>query len=66
MDYTAQLIEEFHIWSARPQLQLEYAARARLLGDTATAQHHLREAHEQFTAMGASGHAARLAKQLGL
>jgi hypothetical protein len=58
------LIEEFHTWSARPQLHLEYAERARLLGDTATALHHRREAHQQFTAMGATGHAARLAKEL--
>jgi hypothetical protein len=37
-----------------------------VLGDTAAAQHHLLEAHQLFTAMGATGHAARLAQELGL
>jgi hypothetical protein len=48
----------------RPRLHLEYAERARLLGDNATYQHHLREAHQLFTAMGATGHAERISRQL--
>jgi len=37
-----------------------------VLGDDAAALHELREAHRLNAAMGASGHAARLARELGL
>jgi hypothetical protein len=37
-----------------------------VLGDEAAALHELREAHRLYAAMGASGHAARLARELGL
>jgi hypothetical protein len=38
---------------------------ARLVGDAATHQRELRAAHQLFTAMGATGHAERLTKELG-
>ncbi len=42
------------------------AANARLRGDEADAEHRLRQAHRLYTAMGATGHAERLAGELGL
>ncbi len=44
---------------------LESAALAYLAGDAITRQRALREAHRVFTAIGATGHAERLASQLG-
>ena len=44
----------------------EHAALARLLGDEETYRDKLREAHRLYTEMGATGHAKRLAKELGL
>jgi len=44
---------------------LERAALARLTGDAAASQRALREAHRVFTAIGATGHAARLVPELG-
>jgi hypothetical protein len=42
------------------------AGLARLLGDEAAHKRELREAHRLFVDMGATGHAKRLAKELGL
>jgi tetratricopeptide (TPR) repeat protein len=49
-----------------PFIHEERAALARLLGDEATHQRELREAHRLFTEMDATGHAARVAQELGL
>jgi tetratricopeptide (TPR) repeat protein len=50
---------EPHILEARAEL-------ARALGDEATYKRQLREAHRLFVEIGATGHAKRLAKELGL
>ena len=42
----------------------ERAALALLLGDGAGRARYLRDAHRLFTAMGATGHAERIAKEL--
>jgi hypothetical protein len=49
-----------------PQFLVERAALARLRGDEVDAQRDLREAYRLFVEMGATGHAARLATELGL
>ena len=66
LERAAQLIEDLHFWSLRPRLHLEYAERARLLGDEATRQHELCMAHRFFTEMGATGYAQRLTGVLGI
>jgi len=52
------------VW--QPSIHVERATLAQLRGDDATCQRELREAHRLFTEMGATGHAERLAKELGL
>jgi len=49
-----------------PFVHEERAQLARLVGDAATCQRELHEAHQLFSAMGATGHAERLATELGL
>ena len=49
-----------------PRIHEERAELARLLSDDATCKRELREAHRLFVEMGATGHAERLAKELGL
>jgi class 3 adenylate cyclase/tetratricopeptide (TPR) repeat protein len=51
--------------SFRPLLFLERAEMARFAGAAAAREHALREAHRLFVAIGATGHAARLAAELG-
>ncbi len=60
------LVEETGGRSQQPFIHEERADLARLTGDDATHQRELREAHRLFTKMGATGHAERLAKELGL
>ncbi len=48
-----------------PQFLVERAELARLRGDESERLHRLREAHRLFTEMGATGHAKRLARELG-
>jgi len=60
------LVEETGGRSQEPFIHEERANLARLTGDDATYQLELREAHRLFTEMGATGHAQRLAKELGL
>ena len=47
-----------------PMVIEERARLARLTGDDAAAERELREAHRLYEEMGATGHAARLAKEL--
>ncbi len=47
-----------------PDLMVERARLAQLIGDDATSQRHLREAQSLFTEMGATGHAERVAREL--
>jgi tetratricopeptide (TPR) repeat protein len=49
-----------------PLILLERAELARLLGDDTTWERGLHEAHRLFTEMGATGHAERVARELGL
>jgi tetratricopeptide (TPR) repeat protein len=60
------LVEETGARTQEPFIHEERAQLARLTGDDATHQRELREAHRLFTEMGATGHAERLAKELGL
>jgi hypothetical protein len=53
-------------WRYMPELSEVRAELARALGHMHESQHHLRDAHRLYVAMGATGHAARLAKELGL
>jgi hypothetical protein len=41
------------------------AALAQALGDSMAREHHLREARRLYTEMGATGHARRIAEELG-
>jgi hypothetical protein len=52
--------------SYEPFLHVERAELARLIGDEATRQEGLREAHRLFTEIGAPIRAAEVAKELGL
>ncbi len=52
------------VW--QPFIHVEHATLARLRGDDATRERELQEAHRLFTEMGATGHAERVAKELGL
>ncbi len=61
-----ELIEELGARVYRPQVCEERAELARLRGDEAARDRELREAHRLFTEMGATGHAERLARELGL
>ncbi len=49
-----------------PRIDLETAELARLRGDDAARERALRKAHRSFTEIGATGHAERMAKELGL
>ena len=60
------IVQETGAKGLEPFIHEERAALARLLGDDATCQRELREAHRLFTEVEATGHAARLAKELGL
>jgi tetratricopeptide (TPR) repeat protein len=60
------LVEETGGRSQQPFIHEELAQLARLTGDDAACQRELHEAHRLFTEMGATGHAERLAKELGL
>ena len=53
---------EAHVFT--PQVHVERAALARVLGDEATRQRELREAHRLFTDMGATARAEQVAREL--
>jgi adenylate cyclase len=58
------LVEETGARVYEPLIHVERAALAHLQGELVTRQHELREAHRLFTAMGATGHAERISRQL--
>jgi tetratricopeptide (TPR) repeat protein len=58
------VIEQTEARAYTPQIHVERAELARLLGDEAAYQRELREAHRLFTEMGATGHAKRISHQL--
>jgi hypothetical protein len=61
-----RLIEEIGAESFRPQLHEEHGRIADLYGDIAVRDRELAEAHRLYVAMGATGHAERLAKEIAL
>jgi hypothetical protein len=60
-----RLVEDTKAESYRPFIHEERASLASLLGDDAARARELREAHRLFIDMSATGHAERLAKELG-
>jgi adenylate cyclase len=62
----ATLVEEMGARGYEPLLCVEHAELARLCGDAAGRERELREAHRLFSEMGGTGHAERLARELGL
>jgi hypothetical protein len=62
----ALLIQETGARSYEPFLHEVYAQLAGLAGEDASREQELRDANRLFTEMGASGHAARLANELGI
>ena len=64
LDAAERLIEETGAESLRPHLHEERGRLAELRGDTATRDRELAEAHRLYVAIGADGHAARLAKEI--
>jgi hypothetical protein len=58
------LADEAGVRCEQPFILEARAELARLRGDDAEAEHHLREAHRQYTEMGATGHAERLKSEL--
>ena len=65
LDRAQALVQSTGARSYEPQIYVERARLAALRADAADAQQRLREAHRLFAAMGATGHAERLAKELG-
>jgi tetratricopeptide (TPR) repeat protein len=61
-----ELVEQTGARAYEPQIREERGKLARLLGDEATCERELREAHRLFVEIGAMGHAKRLATELGL
>jgi hypothetical protein len=66
LDAAAALAEEMNARSFEPFICEERARLARLSGDPTAFQRALREARRLYTEMGATGHAQRLAEELGL
>jgi adenylate cyclase len=66
LDRVLELVEETGSRVFVPQVHEERAELARLRGDDATRERELREAYRLYTEMGATGHAERLARELGL
>ncbi|MCZ6715302.1 MAG: AAA family ATPase [Deltaproteobacteria bacterium] len=62
---TAEIVDEINLHSRQPWIHVWRAELARLLGEDAAHTRELREAHRLFSEMGATGHAERLARELG-
>ena len=60
------LVDETGARAFEPWVHEESAELARLIGDEVQRERELREAHRLYTEMGATGHAQRLAKELGM
>jgi adenylate cyclase len=60
-----ELVERTRAVGLEPQVLVERAHLARLVGDGAAGDRHLREAHRLYTEMGATGHAERVAREQG-
>ena len=59
------LVETTEARACAPFIHVERAALGHLLGDEATRQRELREAHRLFTEMGATARAEQVARELG-
>ena len=66
LDRAAECVPITGARSFLPLIGVERAKLARLVGDEAGRERELREAHRLSTEIGATGHAQRLAKDLGL
>ena len=66
LDRAAECVGITGTRSHLPQIGVERAKLARLEGDEAGRERHLREAHRLFTEIGATGHAERVATELEL
>ncbi len=66
LDAAAALAGEMNARSFEPFICEERARLAHVSGDLAAFERGLREAHRLYTEMGATGHAQRLARELGL
>ena len=60
----SELIDQTGAERWRPHIHVECAELHRLTGDTAAATREFTEAHRLFAEMGATGHAARLAREI--
>jgi hypothetical protein len=60
----SQLIEETGAERWRPHVHVERAELYRLAGNTDAARREFTEAHRLFAEMGATGHAARIAREI--
>jgi class 3 adenylate cyclase/tetratricopeptide (TPR) repeat protein len=65
LEKSRELFDETGIRVRLPVLNVERSRLARILRDDATADRELREAHRLYTEMGATGHAERIAAELG-
>jgi hypothetical protein len=65
LDRAEALIDETGARAFAPLVLEERASLTRLLGDEPGCERKLREAHRLFTELGATGHAERLARELG-
>jgi len=66
LERATRLVGETGRTGANPVLSEGRAELARIRGDDSACEQHLREAHRLYTEMGATGHARRLAAELGL
>ena len=66
LERAAELYDAIGAQGPKPEINERRAELERLLGDDATHEGELREAHRLYTEMGATGHAERLARELGL
>ncbi|MBW1687148.1 MAG: hypothetical protein JRS35_19020 [Deltaproteobacteria bacterium] len=66
LDAARDCVEELGAPAYAPMVLVERARLAQLLRDEDSRETHLRAAHRLYSEMGASGHAARLAEELGL
>jgi tetratricopeptide (TPR) repeat protein len=66
LDAASVLAAEMNAKSFDPFIEEERAHLARAAGESDACHRHLREAHRLFAGIGATGHAARLARELNL
>ncbi len=62
----SEWVDESGARAFEPQILEVRAELAAALGDQASCERHLREAHRLYTEMGATGHAERVGRELGL